>query len=372
MASSSRQRAVQANLDDARSEKLDTVFRAIQAGGMTFGGFLREAFTVPPPQVSKGNTARHSQLVSAFLGGRSSESAHEIVELMYSSRYSAPIPVRDSPRRPGHEAPRPDAKKMARWGLREWAVEKVEDIVDEEAEDVTSKAGGFHLRDKDATWDFMFSFTMENILSVINARVPTTLCVITAAAIPRRVRKPPGAPQDASATFCGTYYSKEPDSNGDRGKRRDPMLITLIACLLLFGARNLQFTAFQKFIGIWLFAHTASSDIYAVFSRFGVSVSYSSVLRLLRSLSQSAQMVIQRVATARAFLLIYDNINRMASPIIFVHSCRRSRRPELPLTLQAKVQNMHAKTSMLHSTSFRGIWTNKVCISSERDVPWDM
>ena len=93
MATSSRQHAVQAKIDDACTEKLDTVFSAIQAGGMTFGAFLREALTMPPPQVSRGNSLRHSQMVSAFLGGRSGDAACDVVELMYSSRYSATLAV---------------------------------------------------------------------------------------------------------------------------------------------------------------------------------------------------------------------------------------------------------------------------------------
>ena len=52
--------------------------------------------------------------------------------------------------------------------------------------------------------------------------------------------------------------------------------------------------------------------IYGVLGRLGFSVSYTSVLKLLRALSRSARQVVRAKALTRAFLLIYDNINRMA------------------------------------------------------------
>lgn len=73
---------------------------------------------------------------------------------------------------------------MARWGLHEWAVKVVEGMVDEEAEAIASKGGGFHLKDKDATWTFVFNFSMRDVLSMINVRAPTALRVMSAAAIP--------------------------------------------------------------------------------------------------------------------------------------------------------------------------------------------
>lgn len=115
---------------------------------------------------------------------------------------------------------------MARWGLHEWAVKVVEGMVDEEAEVIASKGGGFHLKDKDATWTFVFNFSMRDVLSMINVRAPTALRVMSATAIPCRICKPPDAPHNAAATFCGTYYSKQPDAPEGRDNRRDPMLVS--------------------------------------------------------------------------------------------------------------------------------------------------
>ena len=88
--------------------------------------------------------------------------------------------------------------------------------------------------------------------------------------------------------------------------------MVLVAYILIMNARNLQFASFQKIVGVWLFAHTTQHGVYAVLSRIAFSVSYTSVLRLMRALALSAKDVIRHKATMQGFLLIYDNINRMA------------------------------------------------------------
>ena len=80
---------------------------------------------------------------------------------------------------------------------------------------------------------------------------------------------------------------------------------------MIMNACNLHFTAFQKLVRTWLFAHTAQKSVYDILGRFGLAVSYTSVLKFLRSLPLSAKEVIREKAKTRAFLIIYDNINRM-------------------------------------------------------------
>lgn len=75
--------------------------------------------------------------------------------------------------------------------------------------------------------------------------------------------------------------------------------------------RNLQFSVLRKVVGVWLFSNLAADGIFSVLSRIGFSSSYTGVLKTLRSLSTSAKQNVQSKATHCAFLLIYDNINRM-------------------------------------------------------------
>ena len=51
--------------------------------------------------------------------------------------------------------------------------------------------------------------------------------------------------------------------------------------------------------------------IYPVLNRAGISTSYTTIIQFLHKLTHSTQSIIQSIAHRRAFILIYDNINRM-------------------------------------------------------------
>ena len=69
--------------------------------------------------------------------------------------------------------------------------------------------------------------------------------------------------------------------------------------------------AFQQIIGLFLFANACSYAVYPILNRAGISTSYTTVGKLLRRLTRSTQEEAHAIAKTRAFLLIYDNINRM-------------------------------------------------------------
>lgn len=85
----------------------------------------------------------------------------------------------------------------------------------------------------------------------------------------------------------------------------------MVACMMLMYARNLHFAIFRKITGLWLFANNASDTIFSVLSRVGLSSSYTTILSMLETLSEATQTSIRFKAITRAFLIIYDNINRM-------------------------------------------------------------
>ncbi|GBE85253.1 hypothetical protein SCP_0704400 [Sparassis crispa] len=259
---------------------------------------------------------------------------------MFTSRHSALTPVRNNVRResangsPAEESTtgsqltsqvvRGEGKAMARKRLQEWAIGKVEEILDCEAAEVSAKGGGFHLKDKDATWEFVLNFSMQKMMSLYESKAPTIVRLLIACAIPSEARPVispervtssiPHEQNQSSAVNLPVSYADYLMRNAPSGRgknRKDPLVTVLTACLLLMSARNLHSTAFRKVVGVWLFAHTAHHGLYSILSRLGFSVSYTSVLKLLRRLAVSAKEVIQRKSTSRAFLLIYDNINRM-------------------------------------------------------------
>ena len=161
----------------------DTLLTAVQKAGFNIGTFLQVLFA--PPQQGSGNSQKHAQMVSAFLKGEQEVKARDIAELIFSSKYSAPTPVWNTSSRAASTVVRPDPKPMARWSLQQWAIEKVEQVVDKEADAVSSKSGGFHLEDKNASWDFVQNFSMSKVLSVFESKGPTLLRLLITAAMPK-------------------------------------------------------------------------------------------------------------------------------------------------------------------------------------------
>jgi pentatricopeptide repeat protein len=145
---------------------MDSILMAIQKSGWSLGEYLEVLFTIEP----RGGVARsriHSKMVSKFLQAGNTEKAEDVVELMYSSKDSAQKSTRNMNARTNGGAsvgdsgvdpismPLPeksskiDFAKAAHAKLTEWTINKVEKIVSEEAEELSGKKGGFHLKTAD-------------------------------------------------------------------------------------------------------------------------------------------------------------------------------------------------------------------------------
>ena len=274
---------------------------------------------------------KQNQTVSKFLGAQTTVGVDEIVEMIYTNKYSKPKDTRASQNRPAHEVIREDGKNMAQGKLREWAIKIVEEIVDAEGKAMSSKEAGFHQDKEQQTWDFIHAFSMQDFATVAEQKGPTILRILTAVGIPcgkrtqalQRLRA-----HDESDSRDNESAGTLPIGSGKND--RNPLIVSpvatfsfkislqgtvikvvLTAYILLLSARNWKFNLFQRIIGIWMFAHTAPYGMYSILSRLGVSSAYTSVLSLLRSLSKSARNTIREKASSCGFLLIYDKINRM-------------------------------------------------------------
>ncbi|KII90407.1 hypothetical protein PLICRDRAFT_157547 [Plicaturopsis crispa FD-325 SS-3] len=300
-------------------ETLDDILLTIKNSGWTLGDFLQRLF-VKTTRKDAGRSRVHASIVSQFLSGRLPVKAEDIVELMYTNHDGAAKAIRNT-KSPDKELSAVRlAKKLkerekmgaaAQSRLREWAISKVEGLVDGEADALSGKEGGFHVAVKDMTWDFVHTFSFGGIASAMQEKAPTTLRLLCAAAMDRDQRKKVLPSGLASSSFYSEHFAKPP-ALGSGNSRRDPLVIIVFAFVLLMGARNMNFSAFRRIFGVMLFAYTAPHGLYTVLSRLGVSVSYTTVLKLLRRLSESAKENVRKKAKSRAFLLIYDNINRMS------------------------------------------------------------
>ena len=312
------------------AHKLDAILAFIQDQNWSIGHFLYHAFANPQHGDHRNSSIR-TAMISKFLKGNSTIKAQDIVKAMYVNKYSTPKAARTSRNRPASAVKRSDAQEMAQWGLREWAIKIVEEIVDKESKELASKSGGFHLLNREVSWNYLHEFSLESFLVAAEKKGPTFLRLLVAAAIPAHKRPPTTlacSTTQSSMSYASHFSQKTPSGSGK--SRRDPLLVSsksrhciigiflilheqivLVAYIMIMNARNLHFTAFQKLVGTWLFAHTAQNSVYDVLGRFGLAVSYTSVLKFLKALSLSAKDVIREKAKTRAFLIIYDNINRM-------------------------------------------------------------
>ncbi|KAJ7588078.1 hypothetical protein C8J56DRAFT_785967 [Mycena floridula] len=282
------------------------MFQEIQRGWTNFGNFLVYLFTVPGPK-EPNRSPSHAATISAFLRGAGRIKAPDIANLMLNSKESRPAAVRNG--LPETATMKEKRQKMAKWGLQQWAIQVVGTIISDEVNSLASKAGGLRLSTKDMTWQSFHSFSLATIIVLIETTAPTILYLLLCAVYPSKKRPLPVS--DSTGKHSYISYVSQSLVSGSGKTRRNPFIIVIVVILMLMNARNLRSTFFQKAMGVWLFANSASKATYAVLGRMGLSVSYSSVLKVLKSLAGSSRETIQKKAKDRGFLIIYDNINRM-------------------------------------------------------------
>ncbi|KAJ7619940.1 hypothetical protein DFH06DRAFT_1306174 [Mycena polygramma] len=284
--------------------RFERILLRIQRGGWNVGTFLAKLLAFPT-RGTMSRSPRHAQLVSAFLRGTQQVLADDVAELMYASKDSVPKPRNNH----GEGVSEDSAERMARHRLSEWAIRKVEGYVSDSSAEISGKDGGFHLSKEETTWEFLHGFSLAKAVQPMEVKGAVLLRILAAAALQAALRKKL-RPSAHNPTPYSTHLSRTVPPGSGRN-RKDPLVIIVITFLMLMYARNLHFAVFRKIAGIWLFANNASASIFSVLCRIGLSSSYSTVLKTLRALSASAQLMIREKARQRAFLLIYDNINRM-------------------------------------------------------------
>ena len=89
----------------------------------------------------------------------------------------------------------------------------MEKVVDQEASEVSSKEGGFHLKDKDASWDFILNFSIGKAPSAFELKGPTILRLLIAGVMPEDDPKPQlvdseAAPDSPDSPPYATHFLK--------------------------------------------------------------------------------------------------------------------------------------------------------------------
>jgi len=220
-----------------------------------------------------------------------------------------------------------EGMNMAQGKLQEWAIKIVEELVDAEAKVMSAKETGFHLNKEEQTWEFIQTFSVGEFVKVAEEKGPTLLRIMMVAGIPYESRaqalqclyvhnEPMAANQESESVQTA------PTGSGSNKQNclivsymHDYFSIKLTICIikimlttyiLLLDAHNRRFNLFQWIFGVWMFSHTVPYGMYGILSWLGILSTYTSVLNMLRSLSDSTQKTIHTKANSCPFLLIYS------------------------------------------------------------------
>lgn len=193
------------------SRRFELILDCIKQNGFqSLGHFLVELFTVASNR-EKYKSSALTQAVASFLNGKSTKyTVINLVNILYHSRFSTPIPMRTSAT-PNSEKHRTDEEIMAKHMLQQWALEVVEDMVNAEAKHLVSPAGELRLG-RNVTWDFAKGFSFQHILQVARKTSPNIVRLLEATSLPPSERKPHaflsnGKPRHAGPCTSGMYYT---------------------------------------------------------------------------------------------------------------------------------------------------------------------
>ena len=144
----------------------------IQKHKWSLGTFLRDLFA--DGENSVYNSLTRTQMVSKFLGGHVGVEVEKIIEPMYMHKYSRLKKSCALQNHPVCNAENVDLKLKAQQRLQEWAIEKVEEMVDVEAVAMSGKDMEFQLDEAQNSWEFLHTFSMSKFMAIAEERGPTS------------------------------------------------------------------------------------------------------------------------------------------------------------------------------------------------------
>lgn len=198
--------------------KLEAICACIQSHGYNLGEFFVKAIRFASDRSIKNKLQKITQMVSAFLGGRTKE--FDIVALLdtaYKSHLSTPKVHRgltgDS------EINGSNAGNMARQKMEGWSIRIVEQVVHDEAAKLVCLDGGLRVT-QDMSWEFADTFSLASITTVAREKAPTCMRLLAAVAISYK--------QQESLSRCSEYIPShhEPLPSGRGCNRRNPHVVS--------------------------------------------------------------------------------------------------------------------------------------------------
>ncbi|KAH7867816.1 uncharacterized protein C8R40DRAFT_1063573 [Lentinula edodes] len=324
-------------------ERLLVVFNCMSLAGFScFGAFLFAAFqckvTFQNPSVSK--------TIANFLHCPrldSDEHPLSIIKLIYNHPKSQAF-ENHAPKMPSFSLPHyalpPSSRNLltvricseqknntTRNAILDWAVQRVIEHVDDEAEKLTQlKTVSKGWKEK-VNWDSILNWSMSETQETLALTAPVIFFFVTTIAVSRFQRKKLDA--KAMGVTCGeTEHSLDEEAIDDlpqlptKGYKkliskslRDPWLGSTTVILTLLYLRYRYAAVFPTIMGIFLFSTNTNREVINVVSRLGLSTAYSTILATLHILAADSASVLRNFGAALEygppnFLLLFDNVNK--------------------------------------------------------------
>ncbi|KAJ3765120.1 hypothetical protein FB446DRAFT_655696 [Lentinula raphanica] len=316
-------------------QKLKVIFNCMFVAGFSgLGAFLYSLFQ---RDVHFQNQSV-SQTISHFLSGKSlicSERPLSIVKLIYEHPKSQ-IHHDRIPEQPNFAVPRyamppssrpstslePAKENSTRNSILDWAVQRVVEHVDREAELLTTLEGISKGSREKITWDRVMNWSMTHNQETFARKAPVLFLLITTVAVSQRQRRKLEAKSVAASKDDD---DSDKSSDEDVGmpwmqrllaeSKRDPWMGSTVAISILLYFRYRYASLFAIMIGVFLFSCNANREIFTFTSRIGLSVAYSTTLTTLRTLADDSAMFLKGLGAALEhgppnFLLLFDNVNK--------------------------------------------------------------
>ncbi|KAL0574504.1 hypothetical protein V5O48_007454 [Marasmius crinis-equi] len=244
---------------------------------------------------------------------------------------------------PPEPIPKPPSNST-RGALLNWAFERVVEQVDSESTSLTRLSILKRMPKEVITWTSVLNWSIVHVQEVIATTAPvvfTVLCTISVNQdIRKRLRRPdtptsrPLHRPDTTSTATSAPQEEpllpEPvnidddddaptislESGVPKRTRRDPWLSATIALLCLLYMRYRYMIVFPSIVGLFLFTCGTNRDTIVMLSRFGLTVSYSTILGILHTLAADSSARLKMLGEAvkvgqPIFQFLFDNVNKM-------------------------------------------------------------
>lgn len=160
----------------------------------------------------------------------------------------------------------------------------------------------------DVSHDWIERFSLNNTTENLKSKAPVLHQVLTSMVKIQKTAQEK-AQETAQKTAQNTAQEKAQEkAQDDKALQRISTIVLTIGYMVLF-TRNRTTNFLQMMFGLYLYGAGARKRVLGTLSHAGLSVSYDTIQRALRRLSQDAIRRIKSAVLTQDWFLIYDNIN---------------------------------------------------------------